>query len=116
MSNKYGITWTNDDESVCQTGYVYDTIEAANDAGVQGLKLGAKLSEGGHKVLGVQIDGMNDENNSQEVTFAIIQTESDDNIHAITLGKQGEVTIVSGGGEEAEVYVPIYNWTPCRSV
>lgn len=83
---KYGITWSNDVESVCQTGYEYDTIEAADKAGIEGLKLGAKLSEEGNKVLGVQIDGMNNPKNSQEVKYAVIQTEDDD-IHTIVLAQ-----------------------------
>ena len=75
---EYGVTWSNDEESVCQTGYVYGTVEQAKAAALKGLALGERLSTDGPRILGTQIDGMNNADSPQAVKYAIIQTENDD--------------------------------------
>lgn len=93
---KYGITWSNDEESVCQTGYFTNDINEARDVAVAGLKLGAELSTWGY-IRGHQVDGMNDPKNSQAIKYAVIQTGEEDgldDIETIVLGNQFEAIIL----------------------
>lgn len=73
---KYGITWGNDASSVCQTGYVYATIEAARAAALAGPTEAQKQR--------IQVDGMCDASADQTVLYGVIQDESDD-VETVTL-------------------------------
>lgn len=102
---KYGITWTNDEESVCQTGYFTTDINEARQVGRQGLVLGGLLISGqkaaqfniGKVIYYLQVDGMNNADAPQDIKYAVIQTGEEDgmdDLECITLGDQQEAVTV----------------------
>lgn len=67
----YGVTWATNDHSVSQTGYVYETVRAAEAAARMGPKNAA---------LSTQVDAMCEhDTHNGEIVFGLVQTE-DDNI------------------------------------
>lgn len=70
---KYGITWTDNKQSLFQTGYIYDTVAEARAAGVKVLV----LFDAGVVINDKSFDWMPGTDGTETPLFALIETESD---------------------------------------